>query len=290
MKIISSRLLFGVVALLAATSSAFAQQPAAEPKGPAAKIYVADAKGEGQIESGAKTYAIRQATAFLATGSVIETKAKAYNAIVYSNGTGMFVDENTRVEIERFVQQPFKAGNGQTLDTTREPSVSQSNILITHGVVAICTNELLAGSTMTYATPHATILIRGGKLVIEVLPDETRVDLLEGDVTVRVAGTNEGGQVLHAGERAVVRASAKGGELAITLLPIPDDARKKDDQRVAAACAARKAVTFEALGLPVGENSDEAAGAGDQEIVPRPTVPTAPPSNVVISPDRLPGT
>lgn len=290
MKTISIRSLWGAVALLAVVSSSFAQQPAAgEPKA-ASKIYIADSKGEAQVESGAKIYAIRQATAFNATGTVIETKAKAHNTVVYSNGTGMFVDENTRVEITRFDQQAFTSRNGSTLDSTHEPSMSQSNILVTRGIVGICTNQLLSGSSMIYVTPAASIAIRGGKLVIEVLPHETRVDLLEGDVTVRAAGKDVGGQILQPRERAVIRPGVAGGEPTITVMLIPDADWKNDDQRVARACAGRRSVTFEALALSAGDEGDEAAGAGDQEIVARPTVPSDPPSNIVISPDRLPGT
>lgn len=287
MKTMPSLVLVGAALLLAA-APVFGQPPAGEPKGPAAKIYIADAKGEGLVASGGKMHPTRQGAAFNATGTVIETKAKAYNAVVYSNGTGLFVDENTRVEIERFVQQPFQARNDNTLDPVHEPSMSQSTIRIAHGAVAICTNQLRSGSTMTYVTPLATVAIRSGKLVIEVLADETHVDLLDGDVTVQAAGKETGGQLLRAGERAVIRPAAAGMEPALTLMPIPDDARKKDEQRVARACAGRRAVTFEALA--VTGDSDEAAGAGDQELVARPTVPSDPPSNIVISPDRLPGT
>ena len=180
-------------------------------KGPVAKIYIAEAKGEGQIESGGKIYAVRQSTAFDATGTVIETRAKSHSTVVYSNGTGMFVDESTRVEIERFVQDAFQPHTDGTLDSTHEPSKSQSDVTLLHGAIGICTNELFAGSTMTYTTPLASVVIRGGKLVIEALPDETHVDLLEGDVTVRPAGKVSGGQVLHAGERAVIRAATTTG-------------------------------------------------------------------------------
>jgi hypothetical protein len=84
-----------------------------------------------------------------------------------------------------------------------------------------------------------------------------------------------------------------------------------DDRRVEMACNARKSVTFEIIerkaqeGLDAagaetavadsaaaGATSDEAAGAqaDTQEIVAQPTVPSSPSNNIVISPDRLPGT
>jgi len=289
MTTISSRLLLGVFALLAVVPSSFAQQEPAEKKGPVAKIYIADAKGEGVIETGGKIYPIRQSMAFDAMGTAIEILAKSYCTIVYSNGTGLFVDENTRVEIERFVQQPFQPRNDTKLDTSHEPSMSHSNVTLLHGAIGIATNQLHSGSSMIYATPLASITIRGSKLVIEVLTDETHVDLLEGDVIIHPIGKVTGGQVLHPGERAVIRAaSAPGLDPVITIIRIPDDARKKDELRVARAFSGRQTVTFEALAVASGENDDEAAGA--EEIVARPTVPSDPPTNIVISPDRLPGT
>jgi hypothetical protein len=78
------------------------------------------------------------------------------------------------------------------------------------------------------------------------------------------------------------------------------------------ACNAKKTVTFEVIekkaeeGLdapgdapaPVDAGTPAAPGDGsagegagpDQEIVAKPTVPSTPPTNIVISPDRLPGT
>lgn len=290
------------LALLVAAPSALAQRQLGKKKGPTSKVYVAETKGDSQIQNGDKIYTARQATAFDAPGTVIETKANSHNAIVYSNGTGMFVDENTRVEIDRFVQEPFKPERNSTVDTPYEPSVSQSSVHVSHGAVGLCTNQLISGSSMLYSTPLAGINIRGGKVVIESHADETYVDLLEGDLTVRNAGGRDvGGQLLRPGERAIIRPAAGPGlEPSITIQPIPQEARKVDDERVEMACNAKKSVTFEAIEQRAGENpeqagggngGDEAAGAeSDQEIVAKPTVPQDPPTNIVISPDRLPGT
>jgi len=290
MKNITSRLLLSALTLLVVVPSGFAQRQLGKKKGPVSKIYIADAQGETQIENGEKIYTLHQASAFDAPGSVIETKANSYNAVVYSNGTGMFVDENSRVEIQHFVQQPFEPNNEGTLDSSHEPSMSQSNVFLSHGAVGICTNQLLSGSSMIYATPLGSVNIRGGKLVIEAQGDETHIDLLEGDVTVRATDKDIGGQILHAGERAVIRLGDSGP--AVTIMPIPDEAKTRNERRVAAACSGRKSVTFEALALSSEDSAGEAAGADDpgQAIVVRPTVPSEPPANIVISPDRLPGT
>jgi hypothetical protein len=290
-------LIVSALVLSIAVPSSFAQRKLGTKKGPTSKIFVAEINGDTQIQSGEKIYTAKQATAFDAPGTVIETKANSHNAIVYSNGTGMFVDENTRVEIGTFVQEPFQPDRDATLDQPYEPSVSNSNVYVPHGAVGICTSRLVSGSLMLYATPHGSINIRGGKVSIESRADETYIDLLDGDVTVRSNGKDVGGQILRPGERAIIKPSAiPGGEPSITIQPIPQDSLKVSDERVEMACNAKKTVTFAAIDRPSGQTGDagnEAAGAEgdpDQEIVAKPTVPGTPPTNIVISPDRLPGT
>jgi hypothetical protein len=166
-------LLLSVAALVAVAPSAFAQRQLGKKKGPTSKIYLAEAVGDAQIQTGEKIYTARQATAFDAPGTVIETKEGAHNAFVYSNGTGMFVDQNTRVEIDRFVQEPFQPDRKTTADAPYEPSISQSSVHVAHGAVGICTSQLVSGSSMLYSTPQASVNIRGGKVAIETNADVT---------------------------------------------------------------------------------------------------------------------
>ena len=298
-------LLLGIVAIATVSPTAFAQRQLGKKKGPTSKIYLAETKGESQIQNGDKIYTARQATAFDAPGTVIETNANSHNAFVYSNGTGMFVDQNTRVEIDRFVQEPFRPNRTTTADAPFEPSISQSDVHISHGAVGICTSQLISGSSMSYSTPQAIVNIRGGKVAIETNADETIIDLLDGDVTVRGGSKDVGGQILRPGERAVVRANPAGQAPSITISRIPPEALQVSDERVSVACNAKKTVTFEAIEKKAEEGLDsnstaapaaptdagDAGGEGaTQEIVARPTVPAAPPTNIVVSPDRLPGT
>ncbi len=206
-KQLSRLILLVLVALVAAAPSGYAQRQLGKKKGPTSKIYLAEAIGDSQIQTGEKIYTARQATAFDAPGTVIETKEGAHNAFVYSNGTGLFVDQNTRVEIDRFVQEPFKPNRNTTADAVFEPSISQSDVHVSHGAVGVCTSQLVSGSSMNYSTPQASVNIRGGKVAIETNADETIIDLLEGDITVRGGSKDIGGQVLRPGERAVVRSA-----------------------------------------------------------------------------------
>ena len=309
MKLNFIRIIFlSFLSVLIVVPNALAQRQLGKKKGPTSKIYLAEAVGDSQIQTGEKIYTAKQATAFDAPGTVIETKSGAHNAFVYSNGTGMFVDENTRVEIGRFVQEPFKPDRNSTADAPYEPSISQTDVHVAHGAVGVCTSQLVSGSSMLYSTPQASVNIRSGKVSIETNANETIIDLLEGDITVRGGSKDVGGQILRPGERAVVRAAPAGLPPTITISRIPQEALEASDTRVSVACNAKKTVTFEVIerkaeegldappgnapadgGTPSAPPADSGAG-DDQEIVVKPTVPANPPTHIVISPDRLPGT
>ncbi|MDQ5981228.1 MAG: hypothetical protein QG602_4206 [Verrucomicrobiota bacterium] len=294
-----------VLCALLAAPLVHAQRQGPASKGPMSKLYLAETKGPTEIMNGDKIYRARQATAFDAPGTVIVTKEEAHNALVYSNGTGLFVDQTTRVEISRFQQEPFKPDYLQQFASRYEPSVSQSNVNLPYGAIGICTSQLISGSSMLYSTPHATVNIRGGKVVIESTPEGTIVDLLEGDLTVRSGDKDVGGQILRPGERAFIPTATDGQPVVITVQPIPREAMPVDDRRVEMACNARQSVTFDIIARRAeqgldrpddepagGDSGDEAAGAqaDNQEIVANPTVPGNPPNQIVVSPDRLPGT
>ena len=291
--------LFCTAGALLAAPAAFAQRQLGKKKGPTSKLYLAETVGEGQIITDGKAYAPRQATAFDAPGTVIETKKESHQAFVYSNGAGMFVDAETRVEVDRFVQEPFRPDRNSTTEV--EPSISQSDVFVARGQVGICTGQLVSGTTMNYGTPHANVNIRGGKLSIKTNENETVVYLLEGDATVRGGSRDLGGQILRSGEQAVIRPGPPGRPPTISVGPIERTAASSLDDKVNVACNAKKSVSFETIekkaeqGLDnppeentPGDNTSGGDGGGsDQEIVVRPTTPTAPPPVITVSPDRL---
>lgn len=316
-----NRLLIVIATLaLVAAPSAFAQRQLGKKKGPTSKLYLAETKGEGMITNEGRTYAPKQSTAFDAPGTVIETKSDSHQAFVYSNGTGMFVDADTRVEVDRFVQEPFRPNRDANMEV--EPSISQSDVFLARGMIGVCTGQLVSGSTMNYATPHASVNIRGGKVAMQTDGQTSTVYLLEGDATVRGGSKDVGGALLRAGEQAVIRPGPPGQPPTITVGPIDRSQASNLDEKVTAACNARKTVTFDVIerkaeeGLeaseqepPVGDGGPDApantpgdaagnpgepgsaGAAGDegvtQEIVANPTTPSAPPTNIVVSPYRI---
>lgn len=298
------RLLLAALALsLLGTPTAFAQRQLGKKKGPTSKLFLAEAVGEGNITTEGKAHSPKQATAFDAPGTVIETGKDAHQAFVYSNGTGMLVDENTRVEVDRFVQEPFRPDREKTGEV--EPSISQSDVFVSRGQVNICTSQLVSGSTMTYSTPNASVNIRGGKMAVSTNGSESTIYLLDGDITVRTGGKDSAGTLLRPGEKATIRPGPPGRPPVVTIAPIEPQLMSTLDDKVGAACAAKKTVSFETIEKKAqfgaeGEPQNDTPGGGQtpggntgddtgQEIVVTPTTPTSPPTNITVSPDRLPG-
>lgn len=315
-----------VLAIAVAPSAVAQKRDLGKKKGPTSKLFLAETKGTGEVTNEGRTYAPKQATAFDAPGSVLQTGKDSFQSFVYSNGTGMYVDQETRVEVDRFVQEPFRPNRNEPPEV--EPSMSQSDVHVSRGLVGICTGKLVAGSTMNYSTPHASVNIRGGKVAMQTDGNSTKIFLLEGDVTVRAGAKDGGGALLKAGDMITITPGSGGRAPTIAVSPIDNDTRKGLDDKVNNACNARKTVTFEQIevkaeqGLaaseeappaatestdpaapattpappadgtpPATEQTPGAAGADDMttEIVARPTTPAAPPTNIIVSPDRVGG-
>ncbi len=243
---------------------------AAGRKNPTSKVFVAEVKGEAQIDTGEKIEPLTVQSVYSAEGATIETKAESSNVLVFSNGSSLIAGPNSRFEVKRFLQEPFTP-NRNDLDV--EPSISQTTVRISHGSVGLCTSRLVAGSSMTYLTPHGTINIRGRKVMIEVADNETLVTLIEGDVTVISSGAG-GSQPLKPGQQAVLSSAAPGQPSVITVHTLSSDASTKADDQVSLACMARRTVYFD---TPDQESA---------EIKVVPIQPSDLPTQFTVSPSR----
>jgi hypothetical protein len=250
---------------------------AAKNKNPASKIYVADLTGESQIDTGERIEALNKKSVYMAEGASIETKTGASDSLVFSNGTAIYVGADTRFEVKKFLQEPFLPNRS---DLDAEPSISQTIVKVTRGSIGICTSKLVAGSSMTYLTPHASVNIRGRKLMIEVSDTETRVLLLEGDITVLAADTGAPNQTLRPGQQAIIRKTATDQNASVTIQPIMDEQQAKLDENVSLACISRRTVFFEVAARGEGE---------DPEIRPVEVVPANPDPGFTVSPARIGG-
>lgn len=292
-----SPLLFGVVTATAVlTNVPSLRAEDTKRNNPAGKMYVADITGESQIAIGQKIEDLAKKSVYTVGGSVIETKVNSTDSLVFSNGTGAFFDASTRVEIRRFNQEPFTPNR---TDMDVEPSISQTQAFIVRGLVGICTSKLVAGSNMNYQTPVAIVNIRGRRLVIETNDEISTISVIEGNCTVSGGSLDLRGQLLQAGEQAVVRRGAPGQPNAVTVDKIPSDRLGMLEEKASMACMAKRTVYFETRERNAAEPADRAAGAnfanafgGEDpstlEIVAIPVVPVNLSPNVTISPSTLP--
>ena len=310
-----------VVAGALVTSSAFAQS---NKKNPTSKMFVADLEGEAQIDLGESIQDLAKKGVYNAQGTTIETKKadrdsdkdKIFSTTVFSNGTGAFLDQDTKVEMKKFVQEPFTPNR---VDMDVEPSISQTQAFVARGTIGLCNSKQVAGSNMNYATSLGSVSIRGKKIVIEATPDETKISMIEGDSTVRAGDMDMGGQVLRDGEQAIIRPNRNGGPNIVQIQKIPPSEKSALDDKVAMACMAKKTVYFEVKeqqSLAINSSSStgpNGSGGGDSgsssttvtafdnnttnntssvstgEIVAIPTVP-GDQSKFTISPAQLPTT
>ena len=267
-----ARRLLAAIATLSLASGLAAQTPARK-SSPTSKLYVADLTGQSQIEDGEHILKLAKNDVRSPEGTTIETKADSTDSLVLSNGTAIYVAPETRFEVKRFLQEPFTPNRN---DLDDEPSVSQTVVHLVHGTLGLCTSKLVAGSTMSYQTPEATVTIRGRRLLIETFPNETRVSLLEGDVTV-VGDESQGGETLHGGQRAIIHRATANGPAVIKVEPIADDQSSKLDDTVSLACISRRTVYFESVPNANGSN----------ELVAVRATPATAPTAYTVSPSRI---
>ena len=115
--------------------------------------------------------------------------------------------------------------------------------------------------------------------MIEVSDTETRVLLIEGDITVLVPDVGGTSQTLRPGQQAIVRKTATDPVAAVAAQPIMDEQQAKLDEQVSLACISRRTVFFEV-----------APGEGEEaEIRPVEVTPATPDPGFTVSPARIGG-
>jgi len=284
---LSNRLLVNgaVCALFVGLLAASPLQAQTRKKNPTSKVYVAEVTGEAQIDTGETIDDLTKRSVYSAQGTVIETKENSTNAMVFSNATGIYFAPDTRLEVRQFVQEPFVPNRN---DMEVEPSISRTETYLPRGTIGLCTSKLVAGSTMTYNTPHASVRVKGRKAVIEVTTEGTTVSLLEGDITIRGGEKDGGGQVLKPGQQALISPSGM-----IQIQDIPSSQLKSLDDKVTMACMARRSVYFDIKDKEVeggGEDVTAFDETGDtvDEIVVVEVVPPVLPPVITVSAASIP--
>jgi len=255
------------------------------------KLYAVDVEGEAYLENAGLITPLSAREIYVAQGSTIYTSEESTASLVISNGTGIFLSENTRMTVTRAAQEPFQ---GERSDMINEPSISNIQLEHEHGIMGICTSRLLAGTLLEVVTDESIVRIVDGKLVFERGPEGSSVTLVGGDATVQA------GQIWYEGEGRRLRVRHKlffpadGSEPVETELSGTDLAAMEGI--VTIACLARRGVYFDVLGDPIPSDvittPDQADNPGD--IIGTPTTPGgpgggggAPPVTVDVSPANI---
>lgn len=239
------RILALVSSGLILSSTAWGNSPS-----PTSKLYVADLEGQSEIDTGERIEDIQNKSVHNAQGTIIVTLPDSANSMVFSNGTGVFLQEDSRLEVKRFSQEPFVPNR---TDLESEPSISQTLARLSHGMVGLCTPKMVAGSSMVYGTPQASVNVRGGKVVIQSDEYTTTVSSIEGSVTISGTGGSSRGLEVTSGNQAVIT-RMPGRAPSIDIQPIPDADSDRLSDSVAMACSARKIAYEDALAT----NGDDA--------------------------------
>ena len=211
------------------------------------KMYVAERSGDCTIYAAGKASTPERASVYNAQGTIIQTEAKSHQTCVFSNGTGMYVDASTKVEITQFDQERFTA---ERRDVTKEPSVSHSETFVAHGLACICTNRLLSGTVMHYGTGLGSVGVnQQSRLAIQSTANTTTVYLLGGHCTVAARQAPSVPNIaLHPGEMATINE----GDNTVKVEKIPPQTLSAMEDKAGVACRARSIVLFDEVPTPEG--------------------------------------
>jgi hypothetical protein len=278
-----------IIALTCVAAIARAQE---EKKSPTSKLFVAETNGDTQIDTGKEIDDLTKKSVYRAQGTVIQSKTNSNVSLVLSNGTGIYEDVNTRIEIRGFKQEPFKPNR---TDLDDEPSVSKTQIFIDYGVIGVSTSNMVAGSTMTYETSLISATIRGRQAVIAAGDNYTEISMVSGDATI-TPGPLDTPRDLKDGQQMIVRPGKSPDHNIVIIQDISsgnaEEAQKWLEYRVLTADDARKMVYFEETTRKDGAITvfDGAAGpdeGGNKDIVAVPVVPVNPPIGPTVSAANL---
>jgi hypothetical protein len=228
---------------------------------PTSKLYVSDVQGDVQIDNGTEIDDLTKKAVFNAEGTTLETKANSNASVVLSNGTGIYIDANTRMQIKSFEQAAFRPTR---TDVEEEPSVSSTDLYLDHGCIGVSTSRLVAGSTMVYETSLASASIRGRQAVVVADDNLTVMSMIQGEATVQ-AGPLDRPHLVKNHQQIIIRPGPPGQANIVEIEDIPDGQLEEQmkwlEYRVFTADSSRKVVYFEVQARRGGGAADGSDGA-----------------------------
>lgn len=124
-------------------------------------------------------------------GQYLMTAKGSNLSLLLSNGTVMTVQENSKIRIGTFVQEPFDSAGKKVSDLKEEPSISKVTIDLDLGSLVVKTKKLNKNSVLDINSPLGVAGIRGTEFQMGLQADGA----LQLDVTEStVAFTPPGGQ------------------------------------------------------------------------------------------------
>jgi len=285
--------------------------PGSAPSGPPiGKLFVVEVNGSATIhEKGdGPILELVPKAVFKAEGCTIQTSPGGSVSLLFSNGSSMTCSSNTRISIIKFAQASI---NGPITNLDKEPSVSQVQIFVEKGTIAITTPVLSPGSSQIIYSAQGQINVRDGQVAVNVSSNQTDVSIISGNATAQSL-TLGGGSLLQTGFQAVLSNSAPGTSNPILVLPIPTAQLASINELVSEATMARKTVMFAPVPSTGSASSSSSAGSSSssssgskgpsqesqsifntgneqpaQDLQPVPLVPVNLPIQYTVSPARI---
>jgi hypothetical protein len=181
--------LFGVMLWSASSSRSFAQEEGEFVRGGIilasvkAPVGILDAEGNPLAPEKVK------AGALLTDGYSVDAGEGGEAMLLFSNGTLVTVDENTKIKLESFLQEPFDAGDKQLEDLQEEPSSSSGLINLEIGSLVVKTKKLNKKSNFEISSPVGTAGIRGTQFGMGFSPNRgMSLDVTESTVSFSPRG------------------------------------------------------------------------------------------------------
>ena len=236
------------------------------------KYFVADTAGDSSIiKHGRRLETVKTQAIDVKDPTVLETKKESSTALALSNGVGIYVDEDSRMEMKTFQQEVFQERH--EINLNEEVSLSEGENHIPYGNITICAPRMQLQSTHSYSTPNGRIKVLQGRLNIQQRDGKTKVSLLAGEITLYRLRENGSSEAIKINEGEQVTFNKNS----IVIEPLNPDNSGKIEENTALACQTRKTVFFQVESEINPSTGEKTPSIQTAMIVPlvNPTIPVS---------------
>jgi hypothetical protein len=194
----------------------------------------------------------------LPEGCVAQAGIGGKIVVLFSNGTVMTLESQTKLKISEFSQEAFDAAGRKVSDLAEEPSKSNVKLDLDWGSIVVSTKKLDRESRLDIHSPTGVAGIRGTQFQMSQAPGTgVKLDVSESTVVFTPPG---GGQPVPVGAGQGLDVSAAG---AVTPRPISPVAAQNITATNTAAIAATGDVSLSAVSDAMTEATSEGVDGGD---------------------------